>query len=383
MADKFNSYDFSNTIRSLDDVFVQLVASYPTLIGQIAVGSPVSNHKAEWLNDSLAPTSSAIASFDTDGDGTGVNVASTAGFEAGSILRVTSSTGAPRTELIRVASVDSATDLTVVRDYGSTTGVTLVVGDVLTLVATPKNEGTDASASAGVEPTVDYNYTQIFDRTAKVSRSMQNIAEYGIADMLDYQVKAKMVEIMREMNAAAFYGVRVQRSSSAAGTMGGINQFITGGNVIATGGNLSADHINDALEEIFKDGGYSNNYAIVCSENQARRISALNTSGSNPIVMKQPDDRTFGGYISSFVGDLPVQSGFMAKIIVDPNCPKTSVYVLDMNQLEIAPLQNSALKDMDATPNGADYFARRIIGEYTLKIKNAQKAHALISGLNI
>ena len=118
--------------------------------------------KEEWLEDSLTPTSTTIASFDTNGDGTGINVASTAGIRAGAILRFTSSADITKTEQVQVASVDSATALTVVRDYGGTTGVTLVVGDKVFLVSSPLNEKTEAGTSNGQEPDMVYNHTQIF-----------------------------------------------------------------------------------------------------------------------------------------------------------------------------------------------------------------------------
>jgi hypothetical protein len=209
------------------------------------------------------------------------------------------------------------------------------------------------------------------------------MASYGIEDMINVQVQEKLREIAREMNNSLIYGRRIERASSVPGTMGGILQFLTGGNAVATGGALSATHINSALELIYSDGGTSDRYAILCSENQARKISAFNTSGSNPVVMKTPEDRNFGGYISAFTGDLPVDSSFQAQIVVDPNFPKTQVAVIDLNKISLRPFINRSLQDSDATPNGADYYQRRVLGEYTAEIMNGTTAHALITGLDI
>lgn len=379
------SYEYQNIIRSVEPMFEQLKASYPTFLSLVPIVGVASATKEEWLNDSLAPTSSTITSFDTDGDGTGINLASTAGIQAGSILRFTSALDVTRSELVRVASVDSATDLTVVRDYGGSTGVTLVVGDKVFLVSTPRAEKTNPVSEPGQEPTMDYNYTEIFDAVAEISRTAEAVKKYGIESALDYQVANKMVQIMYAMNAASLYGRRVQRSSGVEGSMGGILSFINqaGGNIESTGGNISSTILNNMLEAIFEDGGFSNNYAILCSQNQARRISAFNTSGSNPQVVKQPNDKTFGGYISQFIGDLPIQSGFVAQIVVDPNFPKDQVAIVDMNRIELAPLVDSALFDKDATLPGFDGFKRRILGEYTLRVKNAKEAHAIAVGLNV
>jgi len=378
------SYEYQNLVRDLSGVFSQMIASYPFFISLVKMGSPAINTKVEWLEDSLSPTQTTIASFDTDGDGTGVNVVSTAGMRAGALLRFTTAADVSRTEICKIDSVDSATDLTLTRDYGASTGVTLVVGDKVHLVSSPLNEKTTASAQAGQEPDVAYNYTEIFERTADISGTSQAIKIYGLEDALDYQVQNKMKEIMWEMNSAAIYGRRVVRAAAENGSMGGILQFMESGNITAVGGAIGESDINDALEDIFEDGGYSNNYVILCSENQARRISAFNTAGSNPMVIDQrSDDMTYGHYISKFVGDLPVQKGFTANIVVDPNFLKDQVAIIDMNSLELRPIVGRNLQDFDATTPGMDGYARRILGEYTLVVKNGTKAHALLTGLTV
>jgi hypothetical protein len=260
---------------------------------------------------------------------------------AGAILRFTTSADVSRTEQVKIASVDSATDLTVVRDYGSTTGATLVVGDKVYLTSSPINEKTDAGDEAGQEPDMKFNYTQIYERVASISATAQNVGIYGLEDALDYQVKVKMTEIM------------------------------------------TTTIINNLLEAIFNDGGFSNNYAIICAENQARKISALNTSGSNPVVQKVEDDRNLGGYISTFTGDLPVMDGFRAKIVVEPNMLKDQIALVDLNRIEMNWLTGRNLKDMDATLPGGDYFKRRILGEATFTIKNGTTCHGLATGLTV
>ena len=51
---------------------------------------------------------------------------------------------------------------------------------IVTLVGRPKNESTSATADDGYEPEAKYNYTQIMDRTAKVSKTSVEIDKYGI-----------------------------------------------------------------------------------------------------------------------------------------------------------------------------------------------------------
>lgn len=376
-----NSYDFNLEKRSVQEAFDILVTSRPTLLSLIRRGSNATQVKEEWLEDTLSPVSTNITSFGTDGDGTVINVASSAGIAAGDLLRFTSATGADRGEIVKVASVGSSTQVTVTRDYGASVGVTLVSTDLVYLHSKPKNEGTEASAGNITQPTTNYNYTEIFDRTAKLSRTALQVGQYGGANTMAYQMNKEMLNITYELNNAVIYGERVARSSSEAGTMGGTIAFLRGGNIDTTGGAISATIINNMFKSIFDDGGTASNFVLLCNTNQAQRISAFNTAGTNPIVNIPFGTTETGGYISQFIGNLPSVNGFNAKIVVEPSFPRDKVALLDLNLFELAYLQ--PFTTQDATQMGADYVAQRILGELTLRIKNGTKAHAMATGLTI
>lgn len=389
------SYDFSNLIRDVDVKFDTMIAQRPSFLGLLGslsqsinpvTGTPmVLNSKYEWVNDSLGSYSSAIASFDTNGDGTGINLVSTAGIQAGSILRFTSSTGASKTELVRVASVDSATDLTVVRDYGSTTGVTLTAGDIAYLVSTPKNEGSSVGTAIKHEGSIDYNYTQIFDEAANLSKTALASRSYDGATAMAYQLNASMVRMAYNLEDASIFGVKVQRSSSAAGTMAGVLAQISAsdGNIQAAGGNaITQTYLNNVIESIIADGGMLNRAVILCSPNQARKLSALNTTGSNPIVYKDNTDRSLGNYVTSFVGDMTIGgTGVGASIFTCQRMAKDQIAILDIDQVNLRVMRG--LTTVDATTPGADEYTLRSVTELTLEVKNATKAHGIITGLSL
>lgn len=384
MADNVKSYELGNEVRNVQEAFNLLVSQAPALISLIRVGAPARATKEEWTEYSLAPQSTTIASFDGGtATGTGINVASTTGMEVGQLLRFESSAGADRGEIVKIASVDSSTDLTVVRQYGSYPGsaVTLAVGDSVINVSKPKNEATSASATDNTEPSVNYNYTQIFERTATLSRTAIQTAQYGVANELSFQIQTKMKELMFEFNSSLIYGERVQRSASQNGTFGGILAMIRGGNTDTTGGAISKTILNNLFEACFSDGNVSNNYAILCAPNQARKISAFNTSGSNPIVSVQQDAKTTGGYVQTFVSDLPAANGFMGKIVVEPSFPKDKIALIDLNNIEIAYLQPFGISD--ATLPGYDGTMQRVLGEATVRVMNGTKAHGIATGLTI
>jgi hypothetical protein len=277
----------------------------------------------------------------------------------------------------------AGTTLTVTRDFAGSTGVTLATGNVVIVQARPLNESTTVgTGDPNREGVMQHNFTQIIDRVANVGRTTIQSSHYGVGDLVNQQVARHLIDLLREQSEALIYGRRNQRTSTSnPGVAGGYRFFLEGGNAVTTGGAVGKGHLNDALKLIYEDGGYSPEYAIVCAPNQAQRISAFNTAGSNPVVQYTPDGRSFGSYVSTFVGDLPVQNGFMAKIVVEPNAPKDEIAILDMSKIEMSYLQE--LTDVDATPNGYDGVMRRILGEFTFRVQDGQRAHARITGLTI
>lgn len=381
-----NSYDFNNSIRNVNEAFDLMMSNTTSLLSMMPLASAqeITNTKYEWINDTLNPVSSTIGSFDTDGDGTGINLVSTTGIVAGSILRFTTVADVTRTELVQVVSVDSATELTVTRDYASTTGVTLVVGDKCFLVSSPKDEGSTVGTGLIHQGTAEYNYTEIFDEVAEVSNTANVLAAYDKYPALAKQEMIAMKKIAYKLENSLIWGERLVRSSGVPGTMRGLKAFIgaVGGNIDTTGGAISQTILNNMLENIFADGGDNQNLALVCNVNQARRISALGTSSSNPIVNKvDRKDLSLGNYVSEFVSDIPLPGGLNARIFTNYNMPKDQVLMLDMSKIALKVYR--PMQITDASLPTVDSKKSRIIAELTLEVKNALQAHAIATGLTV
>lgn len=379
MAGKQLSYDYQNDIRDLSDVFMQVVQKSPVLSEMIRVEGVAKNTKHEWLEDVVSQVQRTIDSDYTIADGT-ITLVSNEGVKIGDVLEFELPTGATGTLLAKVTDVDTVggTDIDI-SVYGGSTDEDMLTGTIVYLQSRAKNEATEASADNGYEPNVEYNYTQIFDRTAKVSLTSLEVPKYWIGGALDYQVDRQLMDIAYEMNRTMLRSPRVQRTSSVAGTMGGIMRFLkqaTGNSVDASGAGIDATLINNAFE-IANSNGANGITMLLCHPVQARKISAFNTAGNNPVVERR--DTTTGSYVTTFVSD----QGNVVTIVADRNFSKDEVALLDPTKVALVPLQNRQFQDKDATPAGADFVARRIIGEYTLQVKNAGDSHAYIYGLAI
>lgn len=367
------SYSYQNQVRDLHGLIALMIQNAPTFLSLVPMSDvPARNPKHEWLEDRLKPKQDVTAS-------TASNVATAVDATTPSIYRVGDVWVNTRTdERIRIDAVGAPT-LTIARGVGGT-ATEMLVGDVLRLVARPQDEGTDPGEDKGYEPTIAFNYTQIFDRTAKVTRTALNTEMYGIDDLMDREVKIQMDDIVREMNMSFIWGNKQARTGTGAGQKGragGLYEFLDQAGaqrIDGAGGALTKTMLNDALEKAFLNG--AGQLVALCGTKQARAITALDT---NYQVVR--NDTTSGKRILEYVGDMAGNNSTPARIVVDPNYSAKRVDLVDISRVKLVPLQNSLLKDEDATPPGADYAARRLLGEYTFAVKNAKEAHASVYNL--
>jgi len=366
MAGPFEfSYEYQNVKRDLTDVINLIVPYTPLLISLASTKTGVTQLTHEWHEDTLSPVADALAE-DLDNSETGVDVVDGTKFKAGMIVMVKG-----KKEQMKVTGITGNT-LTVTRGYGGTTAQTALTGATLRIVSKPEPESTLPGDGSTWEPLTEYNYSQIYAKDAKVSKTSQLLQVYGIGDALDRQVQQKLVELTWDMNAQLIYGRRVKRSGSEPGSSGGLLFYISqaGGNVDdASAAAISAALLNDMSEVVYKAGGQTT--TLLMNANQARKISAFNDS---KLIVPQGTTTT-GNYIAQFLSD----QGVLYNIVVDRDFPEDSVAFLDTGRINICPLRPYG--DEDASPNGADFYARRILGEYTFEIRNSRQAFGLIENL--
>lgn len=381
MANMQTSPEFSFPITDLTLQYEELIKARPTILQFISVGSPASHTKTEWFEDVLSETSYAITALGTDGTGTSFTFADTSGLKVGMIVKFEQSTGASRAGLAKITAVTS-TAITISRNYASMNTATLAIGDKLYIVSYPRAENSSAETDANREMTKNYNFTEISDFAFNLSNTALAVNNYGNANTIEYQTKHHLLKMLWKENRMFMYQGRQERTGGENGTMGGFEFFTQSGLTEATGGAVSATHINNALDKLFNSSGVvGTNLGLVMNTNQARRISAFNTSGSNPIVMVDNETRSTGRYISQFVGDLPVQNGFTAPIIVEPNMPKDQIWVMDFDTMERAYLRTPQLQDVSlASQDGKTY---RMLMEHTARFWNGKERNVKITGLTI
>lgn len=372
--------NFSHPTRDVQGAFLSLVKDSPTLLSRIRVGPAATATKIEWFDNQLTPVRTATTTTGTSA--TTLTVTSSAGLEAGAVLRLESATGQTRDELMIVTAVNSATEIVVVRAYAGTTAFNVVSGDVLVLHSVPRNENTQAVLGGINQGTLRHNFVQIFDKAVTLSRTATQVGQFGGANTKEYQMFVKMTEIQRDILNALIYGRPVERTNSVPGMTAGFQHYMTGGNVTNVAGAISSAAINAAVEAIATDGAIMTQPILLVSPNQARKISAFNTTGSNPQLIRDAASTITGTYVSQFIGDIPIgQNAQMVPIYCDFNCPKDRAFIIDLDRVSIRYLQG--MTEMDATLPGQDGQAWRILTELAFEVIDGQYAHAALTGLTI
>ncbi|GGF88429.1 SU10 major capsid protein [Paenibacillus abyssi] len=363
------TYSFQQQIRQMAPNVDVIMTKAPVLLGLIGKGEALTQTKFEWQNDFLnsdiVVSSAAYLATDTTivlGTGEGNRVTQFALIQNGG-------------EVIRVTNVAGDT-LTVTRGYDGTTAEAIASGAEMKVISRPKVQGTDVlRKDEHNDRLVSFNYSQIFERYASVSRTQQAVRTYGVDDELDYQVNLRLEELLREANNSLIYGRKYVGTGAAPATSGGLFAFAAEAGSYEkdfAAAEISAKGLNDSVEAVFTRGGTVN--TILCAPNVARQVTKL---GGSTIQTERGETQT-GHQILSFVSDMP--GGAISRVVVDLNMPKDRALLLDIDKIKQRDL--TSIYDQDATLPGGDYFARSIRGEFGWEIKNAKECVAVLKGIS-
>src|SRR3990167_3854268 len=112
-----------------------------SFLSRVGISGEATETTHSWMEDSLNANTVVLDESGFDSSETDMTLVSTTAVRVGSLLRNISEAG--KTEVVQVTLVDSATVVTVVRGYGSTTGEAHSTGSVWAII-NPAQEGQDA-----------------------------------------------------------------------------------------------------------------------------------------------------------------------------------------------------------------------------------------------
>jgi len=232
-------------------------------------------------------------------------------------------------------------------------------------------EGADYSLVKRAVPTTSGNYTQIFTKTAKVSKTQMASSTYGIDDMLAKQVEFAMKEIATDIEKALLQGTGNSGASGTAREMYGALALVTTNVETGTGTGseaLTENMFNDALQSIWDNGGRPD--AVYANSWQKRKISSFTASSTKNV---DAESKMLIAPVNIYESDFGI-----VKIELDPYMPTDKVLIAQKDLWACATLRPVMVEDYPAI---GSYKAKVLEGEMTLESNN-EKGSGQINGLS-
>ena len=251
-------------------------------------------------------------------------------------------------------------------------------------------EGADASYSAQTQPGLLNNRTQIFQDTVSVSNTAERVKKYGRAKEARRLCTKKMIELKRDIEAAALSsGATVTGTSGVAGRLRGLNGFITNRVFGATGAapdpttntapvngtdvSVTEAMLKTGLQTAYQNGGSGS--VVMCSPAHKVKISTFtgNVQRTNEVGSKQAAvlNAAFDFYRSDFGVTKVVPNRVQSVAAVGLN---DTIYILDTDKLALAQLRPFEKEQM-ATVGDAENWQVRT--EVSLLVRDEKPLYAI------
>ena len=374
MAQQGLNYSYSNTVPQKRMVTDRIVTTSPTDIPAIlALGGlngaskfqfvNVPHRKYEWLEEALPAITDAAADTDLTNDSTITTVTVTTGelFQTGDIIQFGTDA-----ELVYVTSI-SGDDLTVVREFGATTGTTHASTATVSIRYNARLEGADSTDSTWAEVTSGVNYSTILHKDVTVSRTANILPMYGMGNAVDHQIDKNMDILLQQMNRIPYYGTVDVGTATTARSSGGFGEFITTNTTALADAALTATHIDNDFETIFTAGGKTD--LILTTAWNQRKINSFYEG----FITTERSEKVGGMLIKKL--QHPVTSA-LADIVVDRACRSGYVYLLDRRYIGFLEIDPFFYEELAKT---GDSFNGQTVGEYGF-VCQYNAAHSIISG---
>ncbi len=393
----FHSYQTASgaAVRDVSPLIQIMSPEEIPLLKLIGIDGEVgTNPKKEWLEDVLLAETTALA--DTGGttvvsSATNTALVVTAGegfnLQVGMLVKVTLATDASIFEYMYIRANVSADKWTVIRGVlYSNAGTVLtdgtgygsfLTGNVVDVVGLANTDNTDAPAMGTTDLTIQSNFYQSFDQYYQLSDMATNTAIYGVPEGDESREFDKaMKQIMVKLDKTAFQGVRTDQATVNGQTvprlMGGLdfylNNAMSGTSYLAyhatlANAQLTEKDLNDMLQDRYYTVGAENmGKTVILGAWNKRRVNDMFA----PYARTTRNERVGGVVVDTVETDFG-----LIDVLSSLRCPKSSVYLVNLDFLSIHPYKGLAFFDQELARNGA-YTKRQIFGVYSMVVRNAK-----------
>ena len=358
--------DYITLIDPADSVFIESMGGLDSGAKKFRfVNFPQT--KVEWIEDTREALTVGLNTQLASGDTTVVLLtASYNAVQVGQILMF----GDAGKEKCFVTGVNSTgSTLTVTRGYGSTTAVTQTVAlnTAMEIIGLARIEGAVSSQLGYTTRTTNHNFTQIVQREIKVSRSQNQISQYGIREEFDYQSNKAIPHLMRLLSKTVYHGVRSQGQNDTARSMGGLGTFVTSaGNVNSSTGAITQTKFENVLKSAYLNGGTPTK-AFVSPTNMQTIKNLYDTQASG--MRYDTKEKAIGMTIEKIITPYGT-----IDLIMDRYCPDATIYILDPEHVGFITYYPFTAEPLAKT---GDFQLGEVVGEFTMCVR-MDKAHAAL-----
>jgi len=318
----------------------------------------------EWLQDTLTPISDTMAAAATITSAvTTITITDPLVYEKGHIVAIDS-------EHMWVSSIDTTNSIiTVTRAFGGTTAATHDSVAAVTLIGLARLEGAESDAIGFTDRTTGSNWTQIFHQEVKVTRSHQQLSQYGISDEMAYQGDKAVPSLMRLIERHLHYNKAGSAGSATTPrTMGGVQAFVTTNKV--SGATLAQSQFENAVLSAYTAGGTGPWLGIVAPANYQK---IKNFYDATTLLRVERTETTVGMEVTSIhtpFGDV--------NLVLDRWALSTIIALIDPKHAGFLTYYPFTQEELAKT---GDYDRSEVVGEFTFCLRQ-EKAHALLTNVS-
>lgn len=254
---------------------------------------------------------------------------------------------------------------------GTTASSHAVVGTEILLYSNPRTEGFSAGRDDSQKGSRLYNYTQIFQREAKLTGTSQHVKAVGNEMKMNVQIKRLTQEIVKELQMAFINGQRYTSDSTLYNdrVMGGLRWAAQtyGTDTNMAGNAIDKTIIEDVIESYLSSGGEPNKLCMAVSTRQQRKINELKEARILGGGQSQSEKN-----LNNFVNRYDFGSSAQVDVILVPDLRKDEVYFFQKDHISVHPMEGRAWVTKPL-PEDGDFVREMILGEFTTVFRNPRE----------
>ena len=256
-------------------------------------------------------------------------------------------------------------------------------------------EGDDAT-DATMSPTTRLgNYTQIVQKTIKISGTLDAVDKAGRKSEKAYQLAKASAEIKRDIETiiSANQG-RSAGNSSTARKMGALLSWITTNSSVGTSGadpttigvstrtdgtarSFTETILKDVIQQVYSSGG--NPKVLMVGAYQKQAVSAFAGIAAQRYMAPSNEPTTIIGAADVYMSDFGTVSVVPNRFMNSTNACDETAFVIDPDMLAVAYLRPFATNELAKT---GDSEKTQILAELTLEVRN-EAAHGIAADLAV